>query len=132
MRRPPPRHRRSKETASDGAHTPDALRAQPAPSPSEARWARLTARERETAALCLLKYRLIADRMGISVEGVKKHAQNARAKLGVHDKVGLALYALRMGALMMAPEDGADDEKTLGARADEHPTQLPNSSPFGE
>lgn len=114
MRRPPPRHRRSKETASDGAHTPNARPAQPAPSPSDARWARLTARERETAALCLLKYRLIADRMGISVEGVKKHAQNARAKLGVHDKVGLALYALRMGALVMSPDGSTDDDSARG------------------
>ena len=56
----------------------------------------------------------IADRMGISVEGVKKHAQNARAKLGVHDKVGLALYALRMGALVMSPDGSTDDDSARG------------------
>ena len=68
-------------------------------APNDARWASLTERERETATLSYLKYKEIAERMGISVEGVKKHSQNARAKLGVRDRVEMALYAVRMGAL---------------------------------
>lgn len=67
--------------------------------PLDSRWASLTPRERETVALSHLKYKEIAARMHISVEGVKKHLQNARAKLGTRDRVELALYAVRMGAL---------------------------------
>ena len=86
-------------------------RSDEAPAATDARWASLTARERETATLCLLKYKEIAARMGISVEGVKKHSQNARAKLGVRDKVALALYVARMGALA-PPNDGAAPTRT--------------------
>lgn len=100
-------------------HTPPDLR-EPVPSaldedPVDPRWASLTDRERETATLSYLKYKEIAERMGISVEGVKKHSQNARAKLGVRDRVEMALYAVRMGAL------GDALPSSDGAHADESP-----------
>lgn len=86
---------------------PPAEAAPPVPAsigdPIDTAWASLTERERETATLSFLKYKEIAERMGISVEGVKKHSQNARAKLGVRDRVEMALYAMRMGALRQAP-----------------------------
>lgn len=77
----------------------------------DSKWATLTQRERETATLSFLKQKEIAERMGITVEGVKKHSQNARAKLGARDKVELALYAVQMGALKKPlPEGGIPDE----------------------
>lgn len=82
--------------------------------PVDARWASLTERERETATLSYLKYKEIAERMGISIEGVKKHSQNARAKLGVRDRVEMALYAVRMGALgQELPANGSPDHERV-------------------
>jgi DNA-binding CsgD family transcriptional regulator len=56
-------------------------------------WRSLSPREQDTAALACLGYtnRQIAIRLGVSVETVKTHLQNAMLKFGLHGKTELRL-----------------------------------------
>jgi len=56
-------------------------------------WRSLSPREQDTAALACLGYtnRQIALRLGVSVETVKTHLQNAMLKFGLHGKTELRL-----------------------------------------
>lgn len=59
----------------------------------------LTAREREIAILVAqgLKNREIAERLSITEHTVKVHLSNTFAKLGVSDRLLLALWARKVG-----------------------------------
>ena len=59
----------------------------------------LTARENETLVLVAgaLTDAEIAVKLGVSVETVKRHTGAIRSKLGLHNRVSMALYAVREG-----------------------------------
>jgi len=61
---------------------------------------RLTKRELQVVKLIAkdLKYREIADELGLGYETVKTYATRIRRKLGVNSKVAVALWAIKQGA----------------------------------
>ncbi|HLK12670.1 MAG TPA: response regulator transcription factor [Candidatus Binatia bacterium] len=82
---------------------PPALRASfdaaPQPSPAD----RLTAREREIVRHVAVGLRNaeVAERLGISEVTVKAHLNSAFHKIGVRDRVELAVYAIRTGIVAL-------------------------------
>jgi DNA-binding CsgD family transcriptional regulator len=60
---------------------------------------RLTKRELQVVKLIAkdLKYREIADELGLGYETVKTYATRIRRKLGVSSKVAVALWAIKQG-----------------------------------
>ena len=75
------------------------------PDPEALKINALTAREREVIALVGegLKNRLIADRLSISEATVRHHLTSIFAKLGVGDRLELAIYAYRHGLACILP-----------------------------
>jgi DNA-binding NarL/FixJ family response regulator len=59
----------------------------------------LSARETEVLTLAARghSYKEIASRLGISALTARNHLTNIYSKLGIHDRAGAALYALRLG-----------------------------------
>jgi two-component system, LuxR family, response regulator FixJ len=82
-----------------GSHAPIVMPVAPAPSPLEqavmaernARFSRLTAREREVVGLVMQEKRnkVIADRLNISIKTVELHRKNAMTKLGARSVIEL-------------------------------------------
>ncbi|TAN32858.1 response regulator transcription factor [bacterium] len=60
---------------------------------------RLSARETEVLALAArgLTYKEIASRLGISTRTARNHITHIYGKLGIHDRAGAALSAVRLG-----------------------------------
>lgn len=82
----------------------EARRTRRAQDPEAGRIAALTAREREIIGLVAEGNgtRPIADRLGISEKTVRNHLVSVYSKLGVSDRLELAIYAVRHG-LAAAP-----------------------------
>lgn len=61
----------------------------------------LTPREREILTLIGAGYakKTIADRLGVSIKTVEKHAANVMRKLGLNDRVALCRYCVREGLI---------------------------------
>jgi len=76
-----------------------ALTHPPPPSPEVAKIARLTAREREVITLigAGLPNKAIAARLGVTEAAVRHHLTAIYAKLGITDRLALALYAYQHG-----------------------------------
>jgi len=92
----------------------DELRKAPGPvatSPDTQRIAALTAREREIVALVALGHGTlkIADLLSISEKTVRNHLASIYAKLGVSERLELALYAVKHG---LAPKQPGGDAST--------------------
>ena len=68
-------------------------------APGRTRGTLLTPREKEVLGYIAkgLSKKEIAGFMNVGVKTVEKHAENLMAKLGIHDRVELALYAVREG-----------------------------------
>ncbi len=88
---------------------PAALQARLAGSVQEADRRRLTPRELDVVRHVAMgmKNADIARQLFISEETVKAHISNVFGKLGVRDRVELALYALRAGLVALHPRNGA-------------------------
>jgi DNA-binding NarL/FixJ family response regulator len=76
-----------------------ALTQPPPPSPEAAAIARLTGREREVITLlgAGLSNKAIATALGVTEAGVRYHLAAIYAKVGVTDRLALALYAYQHG-----------------------------------
>lgn len=76
---------------------------------------RLTSRELDVVRHVAmgLKNAEIGRRLFISEETVKAHLRNVFAKLGVRDRVELALHALRAGIVALQPAAGERDSESL-------------------
>ncbi|MDX2170799.1 MAG: response regulator transcription factor [Deltaproteobacteria bacterium] len=74
----------------------------------------LTRREREIVRHVALGLRNaeVADRLGVTEGTIKTHLNNIFQKLGLRDRVGLALYAVRTGLI------GVNDGRRVAARRD--------------
>ena len=73
----------------------------------ETQRAPLSAREREIVALVAQGYKNkeMAEKMFISEQTVKNHLHNIFDKLGVSDRLELALYAIHKGLHLAPPEE---------------------------
>jgi DNA-binding NarL/FixJ family response regulator len=91
-----------------GVWMPPALQARFTATPSGGHGQRLTPRELEVVRFVAtgLKNADIARRLFISEETVKAHLSNVFSKLGVRDRVELALHALRAGLVALHPAPG--------------------------
>lgn len=78
------------------------------PKPSRKFTPTLTPREVEVTKLIALgkSYPEIAAKLCISLHTVKAHCKNIFSKLGIHDKLDLALYAYKTGLVKLPPPDG--------------------------
>jgi len=94
---------------------PPALQARLAGSVREADRQRLTPRELEVVRHVAmgLKNGDIARQLFISEETVKAHLSNVFGKLGVRDRVELALHALRAGLVALHPAPGERHSESL-------------------
>lgn len=76
----------------------------------------LTAREIEFLKLVCsdLTYKEIADKMCLSVRTIDGYREDLFQKLGVKSRVGLAMYAIRAGLVVVAPTRRPGDDRAAG------------------
>ncbi len=68
---------------------------------------RLTGREIEVLTLAAggLTYKEIATRLGISTRTARNHLTHIYGKMGIHDRAGAALCAVRLGLIEASPAE---------------------------